>query len=336
LPDTNILITTFATGTGKAEVVDLMPLRPDTARSDHVVMRILRGLEGSVEMECLFQPRLDYARGRTDLRAATGGVVAEQEAAARLALASPVSLTVSDDLARAVFSVRTGEELGFELQWGAALPPDTSGWHERIEFTAAEWREVAADVKYDGNWREVVRRSVLALHLLLYYPTGALVAAPTTSLPEWVGGDRNWDYRYCWIRDTAFILDVFDRLGHIGETSRFLEWLSCFCESCGDRLQTLYGVDYNEHLPERTLNHLDGYYGSKPVRIGNAASKQLQMDIFGEFMVACATYHRAGGQITDAMWATVESFVQAVIEHWRRKDRGIWEVRGEQRHFVHS
>lgn len=335
LPDTNILATTFASGGGRAELVDFMPLRPDAARSEHVVLRIVRGLEGTVELECLFEPRLDYARGRTTLRAAAGGVVAEH-AGRRLALASPVALRVDDGAARGVVAVRAGEEVPFVVQWDVERPPAAIDWRRTLESTANEWQRVLANVAYDGRWRQELRRSVLALHLLLYYPTGALVAAPTASLPERIGGDRNWDYRYCWIRDAAFILDAFDRLGDKGETARFVEWLARFAEPAGQQLQTLYGVAYDDDLPERTLDHLDGYRGSRPVRIGNAASEQLQLDIFGEFMVAMSTFQRAGGAINDEMWATVVSFAGAVMESWQRPDRGMWEVRGAPRHFVHS
>ena len=335
LPDTNILCTTFTTDGGRVEVQDLMPIRKDARLSDYEVLRVVRGLSGSVEMACLFQPRLDYARGRTELRAAPGGVVAMRDEA-RLALASPVDLSIEGDVARGVFPVREGQELVFELQWGVERPPSTARWRERLESTASEWREVAESITYQGRWHEEVRRSVLALHLLLYLPTGALVAAVTSSLPEWIGGDRNWDYRFCWIRDAAFTLDVFARLDQIGETKRFLEWLTVFCQSCGVRLQPVYGVRYEEELTETTLDHLEGYRASKPVRIGNGAATQLQMDIFGEVLVATATFHRAGGQITDAMWSTIESFVRAVLNNWRRPGRGIWEVRGQRRHFVYS
>jgi GH15 family glucan-1,4-alpha-glucosidase len=167
-------------------------------------------------------------------------------------------------------------------------------------------------------------------------PTGALVAAVTTSLPEWIGGTRNWDYRYCWVRDASFIVDVLDRLNHTAETSRFLKWLTTECESCGINLQTLYGVEYEEDLKEVVLEHLEGYKRSKPVRIGNAASKQFQMDIFGEAIVAVATFHRAGGEINDRLWATVQRFVDAVISNWERPDCSIWEVRSWKRHFVYS
>lgn len=334
--DTNMLCTTFTTDGGQVEVLDLMPIGKDAKSSDHVVLRIIRGLSGSMELECLFEPRLDYARGSTRLRSTAGGVIGEKDEA-RLALTSPVALKVLDGTASAIFPIQAGDDLAFMLQWGAEQPPSTTVWREQVEFTAHEWQDVADNIEYEGSWRDELVRSVLVLHLLLYMPTGALVAAPTTSLPEWVGSNRNWDYRYCWIRDSAFIMDAFHRLGHIGETMRLMEWLVAFCTSCGDRLQTLYGVVYEEELTEKTLDHLEGYRCSKPVRIGNAASKQLQMDIFGEFMVACSTFHRAGGAITDDMWATIESFAQAVMDNWRRPDRGIWEVRGRRRrHFVHS
>jgi GH15 family glucan-1,4-alpha-glucosidase len=312
-----------------------MPMKKEPALSDHLVLRIVRGVSGVTKMECLFEPRLDYARGETHLRSAAEGVVAENSGH-RLALSCPVPLDVEGDIGRAVFPVRSGEELVLALQWGADRPPSTTRWRKRAESTARQWREILDSIHYEGRWRDVVRRSVLALHLLLYIPTGALVAAVTASLPERLGADRNWDYRFCWIRDAAFTLDALDRLNHIGETRRFLEWLTTFCRSCGARLQTLYGIRYEEDLTETTLNHLQGYRGSSPVRIGNAAHNQLQMDIFGDLMVAVATYHRAGGQVSDRMWSTIESFVDAVIRNWQRPDRGIWEVRGKMRHFVHS
>ena len=335
LTDTNILSTTFTTESGQVEVQDLMPIKQDARESDYEVLRIVRGVRGSVEMTCLFQPRLDYARGRTELRAAPGGVVAEKDGA-RLSLASPVDLTIEDGDAQGVFTVREGEELVFQLQWDADRPPSTAGWRERLEFTISEWRAVIDDHTYEGRWQAEVRRSILALHLLIYLPTGAIVSAVPSSLMEWIGGDRNWDYRFCWIRDAAFTLDVLHRLGHIGEMRRFMEWLTEFCQSCGVHLQPLYGVHYEEDLTATTLDHLEGYRGSKPVRIGNGAATQLQMDIFGEVMVALATFHRAGGKITRPMWTTIESFVNAVINNWRRPGRGLWEMRGKPRHFVNS
>lgn len=335
LPDTNILCTSFSSEDSQVDLTDFMPLKNEMKDSDHRVLRVVRGVRGSANMECSFQPRFDYARGQTLLRKA-GGVVVAEKGASSLSLASPVELSIKEAGAHARFMVEEGQEVVFVLQWGVDRPFDALPWRGELELTARKWREIANSISYDGRWREQVRRSVLALHLLIYMPTGALVAAVTTSLPEWIGGSRNWDYRYCWIRDAAFTLDAFDRLGHTAEARRFLEWLTTFCQSCGASLQTLYGVRYDEELTELTLHHLDGYRGSRPVRIGNAASTQLQMDIFGEVMVACATYHRAGGEISNEMWSSIESFAEAAIRHWRRPDRGIWEVRGAMRHFVYS
>ncbi|MFV2045578.1 MAG: glycoside hydrolase family 15 protein, partial [Anaerolineales bacterium] len=281
LQDTNILCTSFTTDKGEVEIQDFMPLKADWKQSDHEILRIVRGVHGTVQMNCLFQPRLDYARGRTKIRVAGGGVVAENDTAC-LALSSPVDLAVANGDATATFAVQEGDELAFVLRWDAAKPPSTAGWRERLEHTKKEWQGIVAEIGYSGRWRDEVVRSVLTLHLLVYLPTGALIAAATTSLPEWIGGDRNWDYRFCWIRDASFTLDVFDRLGHIRETTEFFKWLFVLCESCGVRLQPLYGVrlQHEEDLTEFTLDHLEGYRGSKPVRVGNAASNQLQLDIF--------------------------------------------------------
>jgi GH15 family glucan-1,4-alpha-glucosidase len=336
LDDTNVLSTLFTTDRGKAEILDFMPLGEDPRYTEHHVFRVVKGITGEVPMECWYQPRLDYARGATHLTPCPRGVTAQKDSD-RLVLASPVVLEVEQGLASAAFTVGKGEELVFALQWSdASEPPDIGGWRQRLEQTCDMWRGIANSVKYEGHWQEVARRSVLALHLLVYMPTGALVAAVTTSLPEWIGGTRNWDYRYCWVRDASFIVDVLDRLDHTAETGRFLKWLTTECESCGINLQTLYGVEYEEDLKEAVLEHLEGYKGSKPVRTGNAASKQFQMDIFREAIVAVATFHRAGGEINDRLWATVQSFVDAVISNWDRPDCSIWEVRSRKRHFVYS
>jgi GH15 family glucan-1,4-alpha-glucosidase len=337
LPDTNVLATTFTTPTGKVEVIDFMPVGPDVARSPDDLFRLVRCLEGRVEMECLYEPRLDYARGPTTLEAHPGGVVASKDSDA-LALASDVPLSLDGERAHASFALDQGQEACFVLCWDerTVRPVAEHDVKANLSSTVDFWRKVAGDVHYEGRWGDWVSRSVLALHLLVYEPSGAICAAATTSLPEAIGGPRNWDYRYSWLRDAAFTLDIFHRLGHVRETTGFINWLTNFCDARGVKTQTLYGLNYETDLREFELTHLEGYRGSRPVRIGNAAAGQLQMDIFGEVLLACATYYRSGGSISDAMWDMILSFADAVIHNWQRPDRGIWEVRGETRHFVYS
>ncbi len=337
LPDTNVLSTTFTAPQGKVEVIDFMPVGRDVARSPSDLLRLARCVEGRVEMECLYEPRLDYARGATSLEQQPGGVLATKDHHA-MSLASDVPLPVTGDRAHTTFALSKGEEACFVLHWDerTVRPLAAHEARKNLSATVDFWRRIAGDLHYEGRWRDWVRRSALALHLLVYEPSGAICAAATTSLPEAIGGPRNWDYRYGWLRDAAYTLDIFHRLGHVRETAGFLNWLSNFCEACGVRTQTLYGLNYETDLRELELPHLEGYRGSRPVRIGNAAASQLQMDVFGEVLLACATYHRSGGVITNAMWETIVSFVEAVIGNWQRPDRGIWEVRGQMRHFVHS
>ncbi|MFB3093304.1 MAG: glycoside hydrolase family 15 protein, partial [Dehalococcoidia bacterium] len=192
-----------------------------------------------------------------------------------------------------------------------------------------------------GRWEEVVKRSMLALHLLLYMPTGAICAAVTTSLPEQVGGSRNWDYRFCWLRDAAFTLDVFHRLGHTAYTRPFIEWLAGLVLGLGhgQDIHSLYGigreVDHNA-MTEDVLGHLEGYRGSSPVRIGNDTFHQFQLDIYGEVLLSFDSYHRAGGIIDDSLWVLTEAMVESALRRWQEADNGIWEVRSEPKHFVYS
>jgi GH15 family glucan-1,4-alpha-glucosidase len=335
LVDTNVLSTSFISEGGQAEILDFMPIDGTGRGARHEIIRMVRGKRGQVEMSCHFEPRLDYARGVTELTPAPGGVIARQRDA-RLALASPVTLGINEGVARGTFFIRQDEQAAFVLRWGELDPRPPSECQLALDSTIATWHRIVDDVQYDGRWRNDVRRSVLALHLLLYMPTGALVAAPTTSLPEWIGGARNWDYRFCWVRDASFAFDVLDRFSLVAETARFLTWLASSRTPGRFRLQTMYGIGHEEQLPEELLEHLEGYRGSHPVRVGNAAVDQLQLDIFGELMVACATFQRAGGTLDDPTWAMIEDLVDGVLGIWRLPDRGIWEVRGEKRHFVYS
>jgi GH15 family glucan-1,4-alpha-glucosidase len=245
---------------------------------------------------------------------------------------------VADDTARATFPLRSGETAAFILRWDEETPRPAADYDipYKLGNTEAYWRLKTGDWRYRGRWSELVKRSVLALHQLLYAPTGAICAAVTTSLPGQIGGPRNWDYRFCWLRDAAFTLDVFHRLGHTDDTSPFLNWLSHFSSSFPDNLRTVYGIGCETDIEEHVLDYLDGYKGSRPVRIGNAANKQLQLDDYGELLLAFASYYRAGGYIDDSFWHLAEMLVEGAVANWRRPDNGIWEVRSEPRHFVYS
>jgi GH15 family glucan-1,4-alpha-glucosidase len=335
MKDTNILSTSFDAGGGNAELIDLMPLTEKEATASCRVLRILRGVGGSMRFRCTFAPRLDYARGDTRITAVRGGAIVSS-GDVRLALSSSVELKPSEAGAEAEFDIKEGEVVRLCLAWDASEPWDHEGTDSYVAATIERWRAIAATVKYEGRWSAEVRRSALALHLMVSEPTGALVAAPTTSLPEWIGGRRNWDYRFCWVRDAAFTLDVLNRIGHAGETGRFLEWLSSAHLSRGKEPQTLYGLRLEEDLTEVELSHLDGYRDSRPVRIGNNAHGQRQLDIYGDAMIAYTSYLRGGGELTDDIRSAIAQIADRAAKKWMLPDCGIWEIRGPMKHFVHS
>jgi GH15 family glucan-1,4-alpha-glucosidase len=337
LPDTNVLLTSFETDAGRATVTDFMPVAADIAVSEHEVIRIVRCQSGHMVLDCVFQPRLDYGRGATRLAPASRGVVARNGEAC-LGLASPVPFDVREDTARATLALGAGESAAFVLHWDEQnpRPPAEYDIYGKLGDTEAYWRTVARDWHYHGRWAEAIKRSGLVLHQLLYAPTGAICAAVTTSLPEWLSSHRNWDYRYCWLRDAALTLDIFHRLGHAVDTSSFMAWLGNVSLASADGVQTVYGIGCETEVPEYILDHFEGYKSSSPVRIGNAAAQQLQLDIYGEVVLSFASFYRAGGHIGDALWALTESLVEAAVNNWRLPDHGIWEMRGERRHFVYS
>jgi GH15 family glucan-1,4-alpha-glucosidase len=337
LPDTNVLLTSFQTDAGRATVIDFMPVAADIAFSEHEVIRIVRCESGQMVLDCIFQPRLDYGRGRTRLTAAARGVVARNGEAC-LGLASPVPFDTKDDTAQATVALAAGESAAFVLRWDEKVPRPLVDYdiHGKLGNTQAYWATVARDWHYHGRWAEAIKRSGLALHQLLYAPTGAICAAVTTSLPEYISGHRNWDYRYCWLRDAALTLDIFHRLGHAVDTSSFMAWLGEASSASGNGVQALYGIGCETEVPEYILDHFEGYKSSGPVRIGNAAAGQLQLDVYGEVVLSFASFYRAGGHISDALWALTESLVEAAASNWRLPDHGIWEMRGERRHFVYS
>ena len=345
LQDTNVLETVFSTPTGTALILDFMPIssRPAHDPSRQELHRIVRGIQGSVELHALFQPRFDYARGDLRLTSAKHGVVATN-GSEELALISSVPLTIldadSDEAPAAVgdFSISAGQEAQFIAAYGLARTPTVRAMdsHAKLEQTKRYWQGTAAKIHYHGPWHSHVVRSFLALHLLIYRPTGAIVAAPTTSLPEHLGGERNWDYRYCWLRDGAWTVGIFYRLGDPHEGEAFVSWLTRQCWLGVERMQILYGIDSESVLHETTLDHLEGYQGSQPVRVGNEAAYHRQLDVYGEMAFSLATYHKFAGRLPRDGWKLTHLLADLASRTWHMKDRSIWEVRGAEQHFVYS
>ncbi len=336
---TNIVRTTFATESGRLAVTDFMPVgRIPSAgvheysrlRAPGLVVRIVEVLEGSVPVELEYRGMIDFARRPAALGRHGPDVVTGEGTA----LTTDMALFVEGDRALARETLLSGERRVVVLG-GAPLGalPDA----EKLRrVTESFWREWSAYCRYDGPHRDAVLRSALVLKLLAYAPTGAIAAAPTTSLPEKPGGVRNWDYRYCWLRDAAFTLYALASLGYHSEARRFAEFLWHEQRIANPRLQILYRVDGDRDVREHDLRHLAGFERSRPVRVGNAAAEQRQLDIYGEILDWALLYESLGGEIDAAGERFVERLASFVCEHWREPGQGIWEMRGEPRHHTYS
>jgi GH15 family glucan-1,4-alpha-glucosidase len=341
LPDTNVLLTRFLADDGIVELTDFMPVNEPA--QCHCLMRRLTVLNGEASVKLRCAPRFNYARSahRAEYRGAD--VLFTEEHADRQppVLQSSVSLEIAGGDACASFLLKTGESayFVFGIDFGERPPSAVAEFVERqFESTCAYWRQWAAKSRYSGRWREMVNRSALVLKLLTSNKYGSLVAAPTFGLPGAIGGPRNWDYRYTWLRDSSFSLYALMRLGYTEEARRFNEWLRGrlqFGRAEGP-LQTMYGIDGRTELPEYELAHLDGYRGSKPVRIGNAAFSQLQLDIYGEMFDAFYLSSKYGDAPSYEGWQRLKEILKWLAGHWSDPDEGIWEVRGGRREFLHS
>jgi len=343
-PDTNVLITRFLTAEGVGEVEDFMAIGElaHGAHRQRLVRRVV-GVRGQMHFELVCAPRFDYGRQTHRVERHRHGVVFESPDL-RLALETDAPIEVRDGDVHASFALSAGESATFVLERLAdAYEPSShtpEEMRELVEGTVAYWRRWLSQSRYRGRWREVVERSALTLKLLTYQPTGAIVAAPTTSLPEVLGGERNWDYRYTWIRDAAFSLYALLRLGFTEEAAAFMEWLTHrFSSERWERagpLNVLYGIDGRRELPEQRLDHLEGYRGSAPVRIGNDAAAQLQLDIYGELVDSIYLYNKYGKPISHDSWEDLSRIVEWVSDHWDQADEGIWETRGGRQPFTYS
>src|SRR5215510_3409129 len=322
-PETNVLITRFLGPHGAAELTDFMPAGRAVSGGKHRLQLIRRvtTVRGILRFRMECRPAFNYARDAHTATITTDGATL---------VFSEFALSEGET---AVFVLRhLSPELGCGISTSAEEAEDL--FRRTVEF----WQRWIGQSRYAGRWREMVHRSALALKLLTYEPTGAIVAAPTCSLPEGIGGERNWDYRYAWIRDAAFTVYAFLRLGLSEEAEQFMHFLTSLCKEPGPggSLQIMYGIDARKHLVEETLDHLDGYMGSKPVRIGNGAYNQLQLDIYGELLDAAYLYNKHGAPISYDLWTSLRALTGWVCDNWHRKDEGVWEVRGGQREFVYS
>jgi GH15 family glucan-1,4-alpha-glucosidase len=341
-PDTNVLVTRFSADSGVVEVVDYMPA--GHAALEHgrrCVIRHVRGIRGTVPLEMRCAPAFDYGRSDHRIEEAEGGLWFRSPSL-ELALGSDVPLTVMDGVAHADFNVSENESVSFVVGMPDPKTPDLrcvpDVQEKLLASTTHYWQSWLSGCTYRGRWREAVNRSALALKLLTFEPTGAILAAPTCSLPEKVGGSRNWDYRYTWIRDSAFTVYAFLRIGFTEEAAAFMRFLELQHDmrNADGSLPIMFRIDGQSKLVETTLDHLDGYKGSRPVRIGNNAFGQLQLDIYGELMDAVYLYNKHGSPISFELWSTVRRLVDWVCDNWRREDMSIWETRGGQQQWVYS
>ena len=342
-PDTNVLITRFYNSEGIVEITDYMPVGDDIVNEfDYRIVRRLKGIHGRVRMKLECYPAFNYAMDSHETTLSEKGVTFHSSGLS-LGLASTITLEKNNRGAFAEFEIGDEDEPAafvlhkVEKGEGCTISYSAKQANQRFKNTIDYWRKWLSKSNYKGRWREMVNRSALILKLLTFEPTGAIVAAPTCSLPEGIGGVRNWDYRYTWIRDAAFTIYAFLRIGFTEEASNFMAWtLQRSQEDDSGELQIMYGIDGRHELPETTLDHLEGYMGSSPVRIGNGAWNQLQLDIYGELIDSIYLFDKLVRPVSFFGWNHIYKHIQWISENWDRPDDGIWEVRGGQQHFVYS
>ncbi|MFL6428985.1 MAG: glycoside hydrolase family 15 protein [Acidobacteriaceae bacterium] len=341
LPDTNVLVTRFLSETGIAEIVDLMPILKDEVPNQ--LIRSVRVIQGEIKFKLECCPQFDYARRKHTVERRGNAVIFRPEGTDILpmVLQASMPLEVNDDRALMTFTLNEGEHRFFLFSEDCRemeAPLDEELMKQRVDETVNFWRRWSAKSSYTGRWRETVGRSALTLKLMQDHEFGSIIASPTFGLPEHTGGERNWDYRYSWLRDSSFTLYAMMRLGYVEEAQQFQKWLDSLLDydSKQGPLQVLYGIDGRHEVPEVTLDHLRGYKDSRPVRIGNAAYSQLQLDIYGEMLDAQYLANKYGEAISHDDWLSMKRVLEWLSKNWNRPDDGIWEVRGGRQNFLHS
>ena len=340
LGDTNLLETTFQTANGRAKILDFMPYTPDPLwPNPPEVHRILRSEEGRMKFHISIVPRFIFGSKAAKITRTTHGFLMTSRMR-RAVLSSSVPLrVVGGEALQGEVEVEGKEEHTFVLSYGESVPRPVGGYSTTYKLMATEksWKAWVEGLIYKGRWREAVIRSALVLRLLIYSPTGAIVAAPTTSLPEAPGGNRNWDYRFSWIRDSGFSLWALGQLGNQAEAERYFVWLLSTGKLFAHHLQPVYGVDGDHHFEERELDYLEGYRQSRPVRVGNAAANQVQMDTYGVILDALYfTLRHGGGFPEDTYHRSVKALAYIVSKNWRKPGHGVWEIRNGTHHYVYT
>lgn len=344
-PESAALITRFLSDSGVIELVDFMPIHePHRPTDHHRIVRAVRCMTGRVDLVVECEPSFDYGRRGHELALPGSGAVFSSGGERVTLRAHPdVDLHPSGAGVRAEFTVQAGEMRGFVLETGPSAAAEPVSRDEAMGLfvaTVGFWRDWLARANYQGRWREMVDRSAMSLKLMTYAPTGALVAAPTAGLPEQVGGERNWDYRFTWVRDSSFSVYALLGLGYTDEAVAFIHWLGeRAAEQAGSTsgpLKIMYRVDGSSDLAEETLDHFEGYLGSRPVRIGNGASDQLQLDIYGEALDSIYLAEQHGEQIGAAGWVQLRSILDWLGDNWDQPDEGVWETRGGRKAFTYG
>lgn len=340
LPATNVLETTFSAPDGRWRLTDFMPVAPADApiRPARELVRVAEALDGHPAVEIDYRPRPNFGQPpRLKSRGALGWAM--QEHGELTTLHSDAALTAQEDAVTAAFRLEAGQARVFWLTHSAAEPsfiPALASWRRRLDETVSFWRGWSGQCSYRGAHEQAVRRSLLALKLLTYAPSGAVVAAATTSLPEALEGGRNWDYRFCWLRDSSLTFRVFSDTGFPEEAERYLRWLVLATRLSAPALQVVYDVYGRTRLTERMLPELKGWRGIGPVRIGNDAHRQFQLDLYGEAMATVADFVEGGGALSRQEVSLLHGWADTVAGKWDQPDQGIWEVRTKARHFTYS